>query len=306
MRSETITYRRLWAWLLVAMFAPLAHFSGGSWLAVLIAGVICCCALALIPHYEGAVVNSRALCLIEYVWALLLLGQFAPLSAQYWPGRGSGFVIPAVLLILAAYADSRRPSRVAGVIFWVLVILLIPIIVAGGKDVDPRWLIPEDMALSPLLIPVLLLPFAARFLPTRHREGYGWYPWVILLALILSLMTNGVLSHRTATAVQTPFRELSRSLTLGAASRFESLVSALITIGWFGLYSLLLRIANVLGYRAGITLKENSYVNAAVAIAISYIVRIPGSIVFAVTLLLWIVLPFAHGKIISKKPENSA
>lgn len=304
MRSETITCRRLWAWLLTALFAPLAHFSGDSWLAVLLAGVICCCALALLPHYEGAVVSSKGLCLVEYIWALLLLSRFAPLSAQYWPGRGSGVVIPAVLLLLAAYANANRPSRVAGVLFWVLAAGLVPIIIAGGKDVDPRWLLPRDMDLSLLLIPALLTPFAARFLPTQHREGWGWYPWITLLGVTLCLITNGVLSHQVASADPTPFRQLSRSLTIGSASRFESLVSVLITMGWFGLYSLLLRIANVLGYKAGITITENSYVNAVVVYALSYITAISDLLLTVVTIILWVLLPFVHGKIKSKKTEK--
>lgn len=303
MHSDTITHRRAWAWLTTAMFPLLAHFSGGSWLAVLLLGIICCAALALIPYDKDAVIASKALCLLEYAWIILFLSQVIPISAQYWPGRGSTVVIPAVILLLAAYSNQNRPSAVAGVLFWVMVLLLTPILIAGAADVEPSRLAVRDMDLSALLIPTLLLPFAVRLIPTEQREGYGWYPWIILLAAVLFLVTNGVLSHPIASAEAAPFRELSRSLSFGSSARFESMVSVLITIGWFSLYSLLLRIAGVLGSRAGLT--GNGYINAAIAFGLSWLLSVPDVLLIGATILLWIILPMISGKNFSQKQKKS-
>ena len=58
------------------------------------------------------------------------------------------------------------------------------------------------------------------------------------------MVTVGVLSASVASSIWDPFYEMSRSLSLlGVAKRFEAVVSAGMTVGWFALISLLLTVS---------------------------------------------------------------
>lgn len=305
MYREPIDRKRLWAWLAVAMSAPLAHFSGGSWLALLLLGVICGGILALMPA-QSTVTGSKIICGLELVWVVFLLSRLMPLSAQYWPGKKSEYVIPAVLLALGAYGCRKRVSRVAGVLFWVLIILYAPTLIAGGKDIKFQWLAPQSMEASLWLVPVLLLPCCAAFLPVTKGTGKGWYTGIVFFGLLLWLITAGVLSPKAAAQAQTPFRELSRSLTIGAASRFESLLSVAVTLGWFGLGSFLIRCGTVFAKPLGVKENWSPWLIAGSTVLLSWTGVQPNSAFGAVfTLFLWVLVPMLHAKKISKKSEKN-
>lgn len=306
MYQEPIDRKRLWAWLAVAMCAPLAHFSGGSWLALLILGLICGSLLVLLPDCS-AIPDSKILCLLELAWIMILLSQFMPLSAQYWPGEKSRLVTPAVLLGLGAYGCSKRASRVAGVLFWILVILFVPVLIVGSKDVNFKWLLPKSMDLSLWLIPILLLPGLSSFLPVSQKRGRSWYPGILIFGLILWLITAGVLSPAVAAQSETPFRELSRCLTIGAASRFESLIGVSVTLGWFALASLLIRCGSIFAQQLGIKEKWNHWIVAGSAVLLSWTdVQLSDTFGAVFSLILWILIPMLHRKIFSKKREKNA
>ena len=304
MNRETISHKRHWAWLAVAMSAPLAHFSGSSWLAVLVAGLICGCITALLPkHYESS--QNRIWSLLQLLWIILLTSQLLSLSASYWPGPKSEWVVPAVLLAAAAYSCTKRPSRVTGVLFWVLIILYAPVLIAGVKDVQPRWLLPDSMNLDFWLIPILLLPCAAKWLNTQG-EGKGRYFSIMSFAVVCCMITSGVLSPAVARQLQNPMRELSRSLTLGTASRFESAISVILTIGWFSLASLLLRIGGIHCESLNIRTKTAPWIIAAAAVAVSWTgVQLDGKFAMVLSLFLWVLVPILNLKKISKKTEKS-
>ena len=64
----------------------------------------------------------------------------------------------------------------------------------------------------------------------------------------MSLLTAGVLSPAVATNIQGAFFEMIRGISiLGVAERFEAVVAAAMTLGWFCLLSLLLTAAGHLG-----------------------------------------------------------
>ena len=64
----------------------------------------------------------------------------------------------------------------------------------------------------------------------------------------VSLLTAGVLSPAVATNIQGAFFEMIRGISiLGVAERFEAVVAAAMTLGWFCLLSLLLTAAGHLG-----------------------------------------------------------
>lgn len=305
MSRELIDRKRLWAWLAVAMSAPLAHFSGGSWLSLLILGTVCGIILSLLPE-ESGITNSKALCALELVWIIVLLSQLLPLSARYWPGPRSELVIPVVLLSLGAYGCSRRASRVAGVLFWILVVIYAPVVIAGVKDIQLRWIMPQSMELSAWVIPVLLLPACSGFMPAETRTGKGWYIGIVIFALALWLITPGVLSPEIAAGLQTPFRELSRGLTIGAASRFESLIGVTVTLGWFALASFLIRCGSIFAERLGMKEKWCPWITAGGAVLLVWTgVQLNAMIAVIFTIILWILIPMLHEKIFSKKREKS-
>lgn len=306
MSSESISSRHLWAWLAVAMSAPLAHFSGGSWLGLLALGLLCTGVTALLPDGMEQVRRSKILCTVELVWLILLLTRFAPLSAAYWPGEKSEFVVPAVLLALAAYSCNKRPGRVAGVLLWILFIMYIPVFAAGVKDVEFRWLIPESMELSAWMAPVLLLPAIGGLLGPRGKSR-KWNLWILAFGVGLWLITAGVLSANTAQSVSTPFRELSRSLKLGAASRFESVISVAVTLGWFGLYSYLVQCGMTCMEGMEIHGKSIPWIIAGAAYLLQYFnLRLDGTMIVVNTVLLWIIIPSLLGQKRSIKNENNA
>lgn len=296
MRNEGTQRKQLWAWLAVSMSAPLAHFSGGSWLTLLLLGVVCWGATALTPESWDGIQNRRILCLVELIWFVMLLGQMMSMSAAYWPGRKSEIVVPLVLLALAAYSCGKHPCRVAGVLFWILMIMYIPVLVAGAKDVELAWLIPESMELDLQVIPVLLLPCAAKVLGVGKKSG-GWYPGILLFEVSLWLITAGVLSPGVAAEMETPFRELSRSLTIGAASRFESLISVAITLGWFSFACILLQSARTLLMWLGVKGKYAPWLAAVVAFGVQMTgIELSGVWTAIITVIAWILMPMLSNK----------
>lgn len=303
MRSEKIGNKKLWAWLAVAMSAPLAHFSGGSWLALLAVGLICYAAVALVPGKPNK--NSRTLCALELIWIILLLSQFMPLSAVYWPGEKSELVVPAVLLALGAYSSGNRPSRVAGVLFWGMIIMYTPVLIAGVKDLEIQWLIPNSMEMSAWVVPVLLLPCLGKRMSENHSAR--WYGGILAFGVILWLLTAGILSPSAAANVDAPFREVSRSLSIGAASRFESLIAVAVTFGWFCLGSFLIRSGEECLEGLGFGGKTVPWVIAVAAYSLQLLgVKIPGKAAAVIAVLLWVIVPAVAGKNSPKKIEKSA
>ena len=90
-------------WLLAALTAPLAHFSGCGWLtaAVTAAAIL---PLTLIPKsWEGM---SKLLALAELLWLGAAAGILLQNSAVYWPSDND-WVVPLTLLTLADLKGKR-------------------------------------------------------------------------------------------------------------------------------------------------------------------------------------------------------
>lgn len=288
MSSRSIRSKQNWAWLAVAMSAPLAHFSGGSWPVLILLGVVCIALTQLLPDMQGQIRENKLLCGVELVWIILLLSQWMPMSAAYWPGEYSEWVVPGILLALGAYSCAKRPARVAGVLFWILVLMYVPVLFAGVKDIKLQWLLPEKMELDWWMVTVLLLPALLKWDGVRENDGR----WILFFGGFLWMITSGVLSPAIAGTVEVPFRELSRSLTIGAASRFESLVSVAITFGWCGLSSFLLRTGGSLLETLGIRRPLGSWlIGVAAFVLIVWEVRISSKLAAMITVLLWLLLP---------------
>ena len=134
-------------------------------------------------------------------------------------------------------------------LFWCLVLLFAVLVAFAVPEVEWRNLRPENRGDGSTAAAVLLLPAAAALLP--RKKGRSPWLWGLGLAIIgagVSLLTAGVLSPAVATNIQGAFFEMIRGISiLGVAERFEAVVAAAMTLGWFCLLSLLLTAAGHLG-----------------------------------------------------------
>ena len=294
------------AWLTAAMFAPLAHYSGGSWPVLLVLSLLSLGLTGLLPEDPGEIRTSKALCLLELIWILILGGHYLSLSAAYWPGERSELVVPAVLLVLGGYSCTGRPDRTAGVLFWMLLLLLIPFGLAAVRDARSAWILPEKLQCSAWVVPILLLPAAACWCVGKDRnKSMTWKPY--LLGLGTWCATSAVLSPNIAMALELPFRDLSRSLDLGAGSRFESLASVLITLGWYALAALLVKLSVLLLKELGVRKKLSPWLAVTPMIGLSWLNVQPNPLFSAgMTLVLWVFVPLLHSRKNSKKSEKRA
>ena len=108
---ENKNKQRTW-WLLAALSAPLAHFSGCGWLSASLAAAVIL-PLTLVPKcWEGM---SRPLAQIQILWLGLLPGLLLKNSAYYWPSDNE-LVVPLSLLALAAITPKSSAPRIGAVL----------------------------------------------------------------------------------------------------------------------------------------------------------------------------------------------
>lgn len=170
-----------------------------------------------------------------------------------------------------------------------------------------QWLSPAAIGNenAGIAVAVLLLPAAAAMLP-REEKSRPW-PWALGLtvcAVILSAVTVGVLSPAVAEKTEGAFFEMVRGIRIfGVAERFEAIVAAAMTLGWFSLLSLLLTVAGHMAetFHAGWG-KPCVWVSAILAAVVSLWGRSAPVWPFALgALVLWCLLP----TLFSRKEKNS-
>lgn len=294
-----------WAWTAIAMWTLMAHFSGGSWPALIVLATICYGVMKMMPENTEDIAKSKLYCFMQLIAVFLLLTQLLPLSAQYWPGKYADKIIPSVLLILGAYSVMKRPERIAGILFWAMAILLIPLGLAGGRDLRLEWIAPSHFGVSVWMVPTMFIPILMRFAAGKGND-LKWYKRIVLVGIIMWIAISGVLSHPVAAILETPFREAGMVLSMGAYSRFESIVSVTLTIGWYGLSSMLFLAV----YRCieGLNIKKAlGIVIFTILVLTSVIkgVRISPAITVIYIIFVWILFPNFDLKKRSKKSEKS-
>ena len=293
------------AWTSIAMLAIMSHFSAGAWTVLLILIVIGYCILKLAPEDFGQINNNPIFCIAQLIGIYLLISQLIPCSAQYWPGRKAEIVIPITLLLLAIYGCGKRPERVAGILFWAMVILFVPVMLAGGKDVQTQWIIPERFTISVWVVPALLMPILTG-IATGLRQTGKWYVWTVLSGIGIWIIVHGVQSQSVAEIVDTPFRNMGQTLSIGPYSRFEAIVSVIATLGWFGFISLALYCADQIWKRIGLEQKKSKWIHAILLLTMLLLgVKITPAITVAYIIFVWVLLPAFGLKKISKKSEKS-
>ena len=224
-------------WLAVSMCAPLAQVAGGTgWTTVLVTGVTCFALAATFLSF-GVEISAKWLLCAQLLWLSAAASEIASWTTAYWPQYRSFPLVPLTLIavsVLAAVGGGDQASRVGAVLFWFLVLLYGVVVVAGAKEIEAKWLLPGKVALQPRLAMVMLLPL----LLVYHGEGTkgNWKSLigVLLFALAISVITVGVLSPEIAEGSASAFYEVSKSLSLlGIVERFESVVAAALTLGYF-------------------------------------------------------------------------
>lgn len=226
-------------WLLAALSAPLAHFSGSGWLMTALAASAVL-PLTLLPKaWEGM---PKPLLLLQLLWLGAVAGALLTGSAVYWPSDND-LAVPLILLALAALTDSASAPRIGAALALCIALLSIPIAVSGAARVEGAWLRPAVAAWPWALTLVLLLPN----LPAAGDRKNRGAVYAGLLAAALALMVQGTISAQVAASVPDPFYQTARTL-----GYLEPVIAAGITLGWYAVTAYLLENARWLGKQMGL------------------------------------------------------
>ena len=249
MFRDRIPSRQLSAWLFAGTTPVLLQMlSGGSWLWIGIAGMVS--ALLAMWVWRSGWEPKKWQCPILIIWIIILMGQLLADAANSWPVGKSYPAVPLMLLVLAGWSAQKGPSaaaRVGTVLFWFVLIMYLVVFGAGAKDIELEWLRPKWDMLDTTGLALFLVPSVAACLLCQEQKGGVRLVLPAIFALCGALITSGVLSSDVTRTLDNGLYEMSRSINIaGVARRFEPLISAGMTVGWFAMLSLLLAVAGVL------------------------------------------------------------
>ena len=95
-------------WLLAALAAPIAHFSGCGWLTVLLTAALVLPLAILEKDWSF----PRPVAFVQILWLGIVAGSLLPGAAACWPSDNS-LAVPLTLLTLAALTGAAKAPRVA-------------------------------------------------------------------------------------------------------------------------------------------------------------------------------------------------
>lgn len=269
--------------------------SGASWLSVLLA-----CVLSLLCVWLrwafGASPTGKLGIMLQWILLTAVLGTACQASAQSWP-RDAHPAVGILLLILALWSvwkGTSATARVGCVLFWFVLLLYLVLLGAGVKDIRMEWLRPTKGDVDAFGCVLLLTPASAA-IHLYKKEGVK--PRLLLIGAfctVASVVTAGVLSPWGAAGQENAFYEMTRSLNLfGQARRFEAVLSAGMTAGWFSMLSLYLSLCAHLAenFRSGCG-KWGCAIAAIIAGTILLCdVHIPSAILLIFSTVFWVLLP---------------
>lgn len=264
-------------WLLAALSAPIAHFSGTGWLtAALTAAAIL--PLSLLPRNWSL---PRPIAILQILWLGVVAGLLLLGSAAYWPSDNT-LVVPLTILTLAVFTNSGAAPRIGAVLALCMALLAIPVAVSAASRIEPEWLSPRMGKWSPGLALALLLPTLPAAGDQKRR-----IPYATLNTIALTALTQGILSPRVAAKIPDPFYQTARTL-----SHLEPAVAAGLTLGWYALTCFLLQNAAAIATSSAIKPKHAATLAATAAAIVILIPQQPnGTLVTAITALLWLIAP---------------
>ena len=277
-------------WLLAALAAPVAHFSGCGWLTALTTAAVVL-PLALLRKDWSF---SKPVALIQIIWLGIVAGSFLPAAAACWPS-GSALAVPLTLLTLAALTEASRAPRIGAVLAFAMGLLALPIALSGAAKLESKWLTPTPLIWEPMLALVFLLPA----LPAGVKEKGRGILSVGILTAALSGLVQGILSPNMAPSLPDPEYQTARTL-----GYLEPMAAAALTMGWYSMISWL--------FASAAEIAQNSHMEerlshvllwgtAAFGLLIKW--QLPAPFLMVLSVFLWCFTPFFQKM---KKVKNSA
>lgn len=290
--------------------APLLCILGNNgWLATFLTVLVC--GIVTFWLLPCDLVNCpRWLSVLELLWLPIFLGGIAAESGACWENGGK--IIPATLLLVSAWGaqhGAQKASRAVAAMCWLIFSLLVVVLLAGGENLELRWIGGELDRPDGRLIAVLLVPGLAAFIPGDNRKKSTWMvPVIGGVAVLCALWLEATIGATVAKTVSNGFYEYSKGITLfGVAERFEALVACALTGGWFALFTIVLSTANHLAQNLKIGWGRGStWLCAVIGGVLMCILHISPEILGFGSLIFWGLLPLlAQGIGLRKKSGKS-
>lgn len=229
-------------WLMAAMAAPLTQAASNcSWITALIVAVSCLAVTKGLCKLEVGLPQTRFLAAVQWLWMLLVISEFLHWTMLYWPNHKNYYAVPLTILALAANAAAQGweiVKRSSGILYWILTALFGVILLSGMKEVKLENITFQWQMQTAYLVVVLLIPAVGASL--ERIDGKA----ILIYTVITAFVTMGVLSAGMVSRYHAPFYEMSRSISiLSFGRRFESLVAAGMTLGYYTLMTYFLTLA---------------------------------------------------------------
>lgn len=276
--------------MILAMAAPLAHYTGLGYMTVLMA------AGAMIPLSvlagDGLTRISKPIAGLEVIWLGLVMGSLLRVSGANWPGEKSEEVVPLTLILLGVVTGNRvKAERTCSTLFWILLIPALWILAVLVGKTEIQWLTPYPRAWKGSLIAVLLYPVIIR---SESSVRIKTELIVGLMAVVMAALIQGGIGIKQGMTERSPVFELGRCVGKGG---FEIIISIVLTLSWYGFVSIGMSAAEMLGEKLGIGAKGSRILVAGFAIIGMYSKQMTeDGIVISGVLLLWILVPILHSK----------
>ena len=220
-------------WLLAALAAPLAHFSGSGWLTAVLAAFIVL-PLSLLPKdWTGL---NKPLAAVQIGWLGAVAGSMLTASSAYWPSDNH-WAVPLTILALAAWTGTAAAPRIGAVIALCMALLAIPTALSAAAHIEFAWLAPSLGEWPWGLTLALLIPN----LPAGEGSGRKRILFGGILAVVLSAVVQGTISANVAGVVIDPFYQTARTL-----GYLEPVVASAVTLGWYAMTAYLLGSAKII------------------------------------------------------------
>lgn len=263
--------------------------SGENWVDVVLMAALAWVLLRL-PRAQRI---PRWVELLQILWSGVLTGQVLCWFSGCWPGFPLWACLGLVVLALWQTAKgSKAVAAAASVLGLFQLALIAGVLLAGVHSVRVPNLFPRYPHFPGWLLTALLLPALG-----GKEKGNALWPCV--WALVICLVTGGVVPAGATQSSVNAFWEMSRSLSVfGKIRRLESLTAVGLSLGFFLLLCFLLgggkkesKVEKVLPAALGLSLFGMN-------------LTVGGNMAAAVSVVLWILLPMLAGFSLQKRTKT--